>query len=320
MAIAQSDVSEAAQRKEVIRDRYARPIISLRISVTQRCNLKCFYCHREGQSPSNVEMSPNEIARVAEVAAGLGIRRFKITGGEPLLRCDIEEIVKRIASVPNVEEVSMTTNGVFLAEKAAGLAKAGLQRVNISLDSLDSQTYNRITGGQVNPVIEGVKEALKSGLQPVKINTVILKGLNDFEIPEIMSFARKTGAIVQLIELEPIGLDSETYLKYHHDLQDVEDELRRVAEQVDVRRLMHNRRKYLISGLEVEVVRPIDNSEFCASCTRMRLTSDGKLKPCLMRNDNLVDILTPIREGTSNQDLEKLFMEAIMRREPYFKI
>lgn len=301
-------------------DSYGRPVTNLRISLTQRCNLNCFYCHREGESISDVEMTPDEIDAIVGVATEFGICRFKITGGEPLLREDIGEIIPKIASKPEVEEISMTTNGSFLAEKAEALAKAGLHRVNVSLDSTNPLTYNRITGGgDAGSVIKGIKAAIKAGLGPVKINMVILQTLNESDITEMIEFAREAGAVLQLIELVSVGMDTGTYLKYHYDLRDVEDELSRLAQRINVRRLMHNRKIYLLPGVKVEVVRPMDNTEFCAHCTRIRLTSDGKLKPCLMRNDNLVDILTPLRSGASRESLRKLFLEAVMRREPYFK-
>jgi len=303
---------------KIVYDPYGRPLRNMRIAVTQKCNLNCFYCHKEGENPSTAEMTPREISIIARVAAELGISRFKITGGEPLMRSDISEIVASIASIEGVRDVSMTTNGTILSSKAEELVEAGLERVNISLDTINPQTYNQITKGNIKPVLESIEAAIQAGLGPIKINTVVLRGLNDSEIMEMVSFAEKAGVILQLIELEPIGMKPETYEKFHDDLKSLEKEFSKMAREVDVRRTMHNRKRYLLPKVEVEVVRSMDNSMFCSACTRMRLTSDGKLKPCLMRKDNLVDILTPIRAGASHQEVRKIFLDAVQKRQPYF--
>jgi len=303
---------------KIVYDPYGRPLRNLRIAVTQKCNLNCFYCHKEGENPSTSEMTPSEISIIAHVAAEFGISRFKITGGEPLMRSDISEIVASIASIEGVRDVSMTTNGTILSSKAEELVEAGLERVNISLDTINPQTYNQITKGNIKPVLESIEAAIQAGLGPIKINTVVLRGLNDSEIMEMVSFAEKAGVILQLIELEPIGMKPETYEKFHDDLKNLEKEFSKMAREVDVRRTMHNRKRYLLPKLEVEVVRSMDNSMFCSACTRMRLTSDGKLKPCLMRKDNLVDIVTPIRVGASHQEVRKIFLDAVQKRQPYF--
>jgi cyclic pyranopterin phosphate synthase len=149
---------------------------------------------------------------------------------------------------------------------------------------------------------------------------LVLKNVNNREIPKMIKFAEQTGTILQLIELEPLNLSMSYYMQYHYPLDIIEEELEKQARNVHTREDMQNRKVYFLSKAKVEVVRPIENTEFCARCTRLRVTSDGWLKPCLMRTDNLVDILTPLREGANNEDLTRLFIEAVKRREPYYKL
>lgn len=304
----------------MIHDNYGRPVLNLRISITQRCNLRCPYCHREGEvaSPS-IEMTRDEIVRITGIAVGLGISRVKLTGGEPLLRSDILDIVKGIAELRGLKDFSMTTNGTKLASLAKGLHKNGLNRVNISIPSLDTETYYALMGGDLKDVLKGIRAAVNANLFPVKLNMLVLKNVNNHEIPKMISFAEQTNTILQLIELEPLNISMSYYKRHHYPLDIVEEELEKQARQVKIREDMQNRKVYFLSKAKVEVVRPIENTEFCARCTRLRVTSDGWLKPCLMRTDNLVDILTPLRKGANNEDLTKLFMEAVKRREPYYK-
>jgi cyclic pyranopterin phosphate synthase len=265
------------------------------------------------------EMTVDEIVRIVRLAAGLGIFKVKLTGGEPLMRKDIVEIVKGIAAVPGLADVSMTTNGTALAPLAKELHANGLKRVNISLPTLNGEVYNKLTGGRLGDVLEGVEAAVEVGLYPVKLNMLILKGVNDDAVPEMVTFARETGTILQLIELEPINISSVYYSANHKSLDEYEKLLKQKAVKVETRKYMQNRRIYHLPNVKVEVVHPTENTEFCMRCTRLRVTSDGKLKPCLMRNDNLVDILTPMRNGASDKELTELFKLANQKRRPYNK-
>jgi cyclic pyranopterin phosphate synthase len=307
----------------VITDNWGRPLLNLRISITQRCNLRCDYCHREGEGccarGTTEEMTGDEIARIARVAVGLDISRIKLTGGEPLMRKDLCEIVKSIAAIPSLKDLSLTTNGALLGFQAQELRTCGLRRVNISLPTLKVDVYHKLTDGRIENVLEGVKAAVAAGLYPVKLNMVILNGVNVDAVPEMMEFARQTGTILQLIELDPVNVDYSYFSVYHKFLDEHEEILRQKAVKVETRRFMHNRRIYHLPDVTVEVVHPTENGEFCAHCTRLRVTSDGKLKTCLMRNDNLVDILTPMRQGASDKELKALFMRANQLREPYNK-
>jgi cyclic pyranopterin phosphate synthase len=303
----------------MLTDPYGRPIESIRISITQRCNLSCFYCHQEGEaSKHGKEMTPEEIQRVVEIAASFSIKKVKLTGGEPLVRKDIFDIIHKIKSTQGIKEVSMTTNGILLSDNAEKLKNAGLTRVNISLDTLNVEKYKLITGlDAFKNVISGIRTVVKVGLCPVKINMVLLKDLNEDEVGDMIRFTNENGLILQIIELESPA-ETEAYMKYHAELENVEKYLKSVAEKVVVRRMHHRRKYFLHEGGEVEVVRPMHNIEFCQNCNRIRVTSDGKLKPCLFRNNNLVDFIGPLRNGASNEELKALFVKAAKRRAPFF--
>jgi cyclic pyranopterin phosphate synthase len=234
------------------------------------------------------------------------VRSLKFTGGEPLLRRDLAGL---IAQMPQDLDISLTTNGIFLAEQAGPLAEAGLDRVNVSLDSLRPEIYRAITGGRegdLEKVLAGIDAAKAAGLEPIKLNVVVLKE-NEAEISDLIDFCREKGLILQLIELLDLR-----HQGISGDIDAIERRLAARADRVRVRE-MHRRKKYFLDGAEVEVVRPMDNTEFCANCTRLRVTSDGKIKPCLLRSDNLVDI------GTCDcEEIKELLQEANKRREPYF--
>jgi cyclic pyranopterin phosphate synthase len=308
----------------VLNDNCGRPLLNLRIAVTPRCNLRCDYCHKEGEVSScskgtAEEMTVDEIVRIAKIAISLGISRIKLTGGEPLMRKDICDIIKGIAAIPDLKDLSMTTNGAMLGFMAKKLRACGLKRLNISLPTLNAEAYTKLTDGKLENVLDGVKAAVAAGFCPVKLNMVILKGINVDAVQEMMDFARQTGTVLQLIELDPINVNDAYYAMYHKFLNEQEEMLKQKALTVETRHFMHNRRIYRLPDVTVEVVHPTENGEFCAHCTRLRVTSDGKLKPCLMRNDNLVDILTPMRHGASNDELKELFIRANRIREPYNK-
>jgi cyclic pyranopterin phosphate synthase len=264
-------------------------------------------------------MTCEEIARIAKTAVNLGITRIKLTGGEPLMRADVCDVVRGIAEIPGLRDLSMTTNGLLLDKLAEPLCDAGLKRVNISLASLNPETYSKLTGGKLENAIAGIKAAVEAGFSPVKLNMVVLRGVNVDEVPDMIDFARNMDVILQLIELDPVNVSREYFAKHHRLLNEQEEMLRQQATSIETRRLMHNRLIYHLPEVTVEVVHPTENSDFCMHCTRLRVTSDGKLKPCLMRNDNLTDILTPIRKGATDEELKNLFIKANELREPFNK-
>ncbi|MHC1611063.1 MAG: GTP 3',8-cyclase MoaA [Candidatus Methanospirareceae archaeon] len=307
--------------KERLIDKYGREIRSLRFSLTNRCNLNCIYCHHEGEGVEKrgkKEISAELVIEIARVASKyFGIRRIKFSGGEPLMRDDLVEIVQGMRAFE--DEISVTTNGVFLSKYAAELADAGLDRVNVSLDTLKEERYDFITRSKKNlpKVIDGIYTAIDAGLVPIKLNMVLLKGINDDEIEDMMNFARECNrrgghgsAILQPIELiffNPLMLE------YKLDFGKIEDELKSKASSIKTRELQR-RKKYFVDGVEVEVVRPIDNTEFCANCSRLRITSDGKLKGCLLRDDNLV----PVEHVDEEHILNQLKL-AMKYREPFYR-
>jgi cyclic pyranopterin phosphate synthase len=264
-------------------------------------------------------MTVEEIVRIAKIAVSLGIARIKLTGGEPLMRKDLPEIVSGITAIRGLKDLSLTTNGLLLGGMAKDLCERGLKRVNISLPSLSAETYRKLTGGKLEDALAGVNAAIEAGFCPVKLNMVILKDVNVGDVPSMIEYARQNSVILQLIELDPINVSGNYYLTHHRSLDEQEKLMQEKAVTVERRPFMHNRLIYHLPNVTVEVVHPIENTDFCMHCTRMRVTSDGKLKPCLMRNDNLTDILTPMRQGASDEQLKQLFIQANLLREPYNK-
>lgn len=303
-----------------IEDKYQRPIISLRISITNRCNVNCFYCHHDGILPKSYEMNVDEIYKILKIAKKIGIDKIRYSGGEPLIREDIVEIVEKTSSL-NFKDIAITTNGTLLSKYAEDLANAGLKRVNVSFDTLNRETYKCITKKDfLEDAKSGIISAVKAGLYPIKINMVVMKGINDEEIDEMFEFCKKHGLVLQLIELLKSDSceESDKLNKYHYNMKPLEKKYEKIADKVKIREFMQDRKKYYIDEGEIEVVKPMDNTKFCEKCTRLRITPEGKIKPCLLRNDNLTDILTPIRKGISEEELENIFINGIYKREPYY--
>lgn len=303
----------------VVKDKYDRPILSLRITLTNRCNVNCIYCHHDGMRSSKNEMTPDEIYKICQIAKRIGVRKIRLSGGEPLIRKDIVEIISKINSI-GFNDISITTNGILLEKYAKDLKEAGLDRVNVSLDTLNPETYEFITKKDyLEAAKKGILKSVEVGLYPVKINMVIMRDINEHEIKDMFNFCKDNDMVLQLIELiESENCDDDKFsAEYHYKLDMVEERLSDIADEVREREFMQGRRKYYINGGEIEVVKPVDNSKFCANCTRLRVTPDGKIKPCLLRNDNLVDIITDIRNNESDEKLEEIFLKGIDKREPF---
>jgi len=296
-------------------DAFGREVTDLRISVTKRCNFGCVYCHDEGlgpilrpRAPHDEEVAPEEIERLVKVAREFGIRSIKYTGGEPLVRRDMEEIVAR--TVDHVPDVSMTTNGSMLAARAEGLRNSGLKRVNVSMDALDPQAFRDIRKGNIHPVLEGIREAIRVGLVPVKLNMVVFKHTVE-HIPAMLDFVGNSEGHLklQLIQFMPELVD---HREWSVDIDAVKAWLAQKAETVIVRE-MHHRRIYRYNGTEVEVVDPVYNAEFCMNCHRIRVTHKGELKGCLNRNDDLI----PTR-GLDDAGVRGAFRKCVAERVPYY--
>jgi len=307
---------------QTVSDGYGRRFSGLRISVTQRCNLGCPHCHKEGQVRSAGEMRPDEIGRIVSVAASLGSSKVKITGGEPLLRADICDIVASIR--PHVREISMTTNGIGLDRLASPLKAAGLDRVNMSLHSLSREKLKAISGmDYFDDFKRGLEAAGACGLKPIKLNMVVLKGINDEEIWDMAEFASGHGAILQLIELasDRTGSNKEFFLKHHFPLKDIEANLSASASDISFNEL-HRRGRYVVEKggkpTSIEIVRSMHNTTFCANCGRLRLSSDGRLKGCLFDNDGSANLIAALRDGKSDEEVRQLFIRAVSQRKPYW--
>lgn len=305
--------------ENVVRDKYERPILSLRITLTNRCNVNCLYCHHDGMVKSKDEMTADELYTICKIAKKIGVRKIRLSGGEPLLKKDIVEIVDKIASL-GFKDISMTTNGILLEKYAQDLKDAGLDRVNVSLDTLNRETFEFITKKDyLEDAKKGILKAVEVGLYPVKINMVIMKDINQNEIDDMFEFCKKNDIVLQLIELiESENCDDDKFsADYHYPLEDLENKLADIADDVRERKFMQGRKKYYLNDGEIEIVRPVDNSKFCANCSRLRITPDGKIKPCLLRNDNLVELISHIRKNESEEKLEEIFLNGINNREPF---
>ena len=296
-----------------VKDKFDRPIISLRITLTNRCNVNCLYCHHDGMVSSKDEMTPDELYTICKIAKKIGVRKIRISGGEPLIRKDIVEIVEKISSL-GFEDISMTTNGVLLEKYAQDLKDVGLDRVNVSLDTLNPETYQFISKkNYLDSAKKGILKSVEVGFYPVKINMVIMKDINQFEIKDMFKFCKDNNIVLQLIELieSENCEDDEFSAEYHYNLDTIEEELSNIADNIKTRKFMQGRKKYYINGGEIEVVKPVDNSNFCANCSRLRITPDGKIKPCLLRNDNLVELISHVRNNESEKKLEEIFIKGI---------
>jgi cyclic pyranopterin phosphate synthase len=272
-------------------DQHGRSINYLRLSITPHCNLACIYC-RPGQCPTDVDpfggariLTPDEIDRLVGVLAGLCVSKIRLTGGEPLIRQDLEEIIVRIRRHPEITDLSLTTNGQDLAARAAGLKAAGLMRVNISLDSLREARFKAITGnGSLQNVLDGIDASLAAGLSPVKLNTVLMRGVNDDELDNLFALTLDRPLSLRLIELMPMNqtaseasrlITGTEILARYPDLMRVEDSYPGQPSE-DYRLPGH-------TGT-IGLIRPISH-RFCSSCNRIRMTADGKIKGCLGQDD-----------------------------------
>lgn len=302
-----------------MRDTFERTIDYLRIAVTDRCNLRCVYCMPEEGVPFRPHeeiLRYEEIERIVRVAATSGIRRVRLTGGEPLVRRDLVELVRALAAIPGIEEISLTTNGTQLAEHAHALAQAGLKRVNISLDTLNPQRFRAITRrGELSTVLAGIQAALDAGLTPVKINMVVMRGVNDDEVVAMAGQTLRHPWHVRFIEWMPVG---ETAQTQHWRERFISAAEMRTRLETAFGPLTPTQ----ITGAGPARTFRLPNAQgtlgfisavsehFCATCNRLRLTADGKLRFCLLREGEL-DLRGPLRAGVDDETLAELFRTAV---------
>ncbi|MCS7287112.1 MAG: GTP 3',8-cyclase MoaA [Anaerolineae bacterium] len=298
-------------------DAYNRSISYLRISVTDRCNLRCVYCMPEHGVPlkSHHELlTLEEIVRVVKVAASLGITKIRLTGGEPLIRRGIVELVRMISSVPGIEDLAMTTNGILLPFFAHKLKEAGLKRVNISLDTLKPERFRQITRvGNLEDVIKGIEEAKRAGLTPIKINMVVLEGFNRDEVVDFARLTLQDEWHVRFIEVMPVGSEAENNLGKYVSMQEVREDIERTFGPLNPADLKGNgpARYFRLEGAKgtIGFITPV-SEHFCYECNRLRLTSDGKLRPCLL-SEFEVDIKAALRAGATDEELREVIKEAV---------
>jgi len=304
----------------MLEDDFGREVTGVRVSLTDRCNFDCVYCHNEGlgdtrgpMEPRDHEMSTDDVVRFLEVAREFDVDAVKLTGGEPMLRDDLEEIVRR---TPDGMEVSLTTNGTMLPGRAEGLVDAGLERVNVSQDALDRETFKQVTqAGAYDAVMDGVDAALEAGLAPVKLNMVVFEQTAGY-VPEMVEHvAENDGLRLQLIEYMP---EIAGHPEWAIDIERVHDWLAEEADRIE-RREMHDRRRYWIESDDgdgegmVEIVDPVGNPTFCQNCHRVRVTHEGYLKGCLNRNDDLRSMGEMTRE-----EIRDTFHETVANRVPFY--
>ncbi len=297
------------------------PVEYLRVSITDRCNLRCVYC----MPPEGVAWCPHadilryeEIVAIVRVAVQLGVRKVRLTGGEPLVRPGAVELVRMLADIPGLDDLAMTTNGTLLARHARELKDAGLRRVNVSLDTLRADRFRQITRrGHLEDVLAGIEAAQAAGLTPVKINAVIVRGLND---DEVVTLARKTvdeGWHMRFIELMPVGNGAVTVGDWRKRLVTATEMRERIEAELGPLQPARMRvgggpaRYYRLPGAKgtVGFITPI-SERFCAHCNRMRLTADGKLRPCLL-SDYEIDLRSPLRNGADEKRIAELLCQGI---------
>lgn len=302
-------------------DGFGRIVDYLRISITDRCNERCLYCLPEGyqgwaQRPDHLTV--DEILQLVRVAAGQGFRKFRITGGEPLVRTDVVELVRGMASIPGVETIGLSTNGTRLAPLAGALREAGLRTVNVSLDALDPDCYRRITGGDVAAVLEGIHAAVEAGFECVKLNTVLLRGMNEDAQWPLVLFAAQHQLPLRFIELMPLSQTGTLAGDHFLGVSEVMERFRlrdRLVPQPD-RRVGHGPARYYLlerTGVLVGFIGAITNQHFCETCNRVRLTADGKVRPCL-GNHGEVDVRGVLRAGGGDGALAQLLGHAVSQK------
>ena len=275
-------------------DTHGRRIDYLRVSVTDRCNERCLYCMPEGykgwQARSDT-LTDNDIVRLARVASGLGFRKFRVTGGEPLVRSGIVDLIARIAEIPGVESLGLSTNGLLLAPIAQALKTAGLQSVNLSLDALSPATYQRITGGNLNRVLESIEACRSAGLNPLKINCVLMKGVNENELVHLAEFAGKHGLPIRFIELMPLTrtdvLTEANFLPVAEAKHILGGDTNLLPDDAKPGHGPARYFRWKPTGGLIGFIGALTDSCFCHGCNKMRLTSDGKLRPCLGRHGEI---------------------------------
>ncbi len=299
-------------------DQFKRSIEYLRISITDRCNLRCSYCmpaHGVNWLPPRDILTYEEILRVVRLSVDLGFKKFRVTGGEPLVRKGILPFLGNLAAIPGVEDLTLTTNGILLAPLAGRLKAAGVRRVNVSLDTLDPGKFSTVTrGGKLNNVLKGIEKSLEVGLNPVKVNVVVMRGFNDDELERLVDMARDYPLHIRFIELMPIGASANR----RSQLITVDEMQQRLAflNLIPARGLegAGPAKNFTAEGLKgtIGFISAL-SQHFCAGCNRIRLTPDGKIKPCL-HSAQEYDLRQLLRSGIPDEQLKEAIAEVVWHK------
>ncbi len=299
----------------MLTDKFGRNIEYLRLSVTDRCDLRCQYCIPKGfkdfQEPDEW-LSFTEIERVIRAFSELGTRRVRITGGEPLVRANLPDLVGRLSTLPGVDDLSLSTNATRLAKQAIALKQAGIRRINVSLDSLQADKFKQLTGGKLDKVLAGLMAARKAGFSPIKINMVVMKGINDNEVEDMVEFCIEHGFTLRFIETMPMGDTGRNASHQYMDLQIIRQRLAERYELLPGFMPGGGPARYVqVAGTDLKIgfITPI-SQHFCETCNRVRLSTDGTLYMCLGQEEKY-SLRDPLRQGCSDDELKQHIIRAI---------
>jgi cyclic pyranopterin phosphate synthase len=311
----------------ILKDKFGRQIRDLRISVTDHCNFSCVYCkpaHPKDYFPRRELLTWDEFLRLSRILVGLGIRKVRVTGGEPLLRPGVVDFISRLGQIEGLEDVAITTNGYFLPQMAAHLAAAGSPRVTVSLDSMDRAKFTRMTrtSRSLEKVMAGIGAALEAGLKPVKVNIVLVRGFNDDEIVDFARLARKHDIVLRFVEFMPLDADHSWKRELVVTAREIVAAITPVFPLVEVPRHLPSetalRYRFADGQGEIGVIAPV-SIPFCGQCSRIRLTADGKLRACLFSMEEH-DVRHLVRNGAADSDIERFFLNAVYHKESGHRI
>ncbi len=307
-------MSDTELRKELI-DPFGRRVEYVRLSVTDKCNMRCFYCIPKGftdfEEPENW-LTFDEVERLMGIFADLGVRRVRLTGGEPLVRKNLPELAARLSAIPGIEDLSLSTNASLLSEHAVALKEAGVSRINVSLDSLQHERFKEITGGKLQTVLDGLQAAKRAGLSPVKINVVAMKGLNDDEFESIVDYCLENDFTLRFIETMPVGSTGKHATDYYYDLQQLKRRLKKRFSLIPGMMPGGGPARYFqVEGTELRIgfITPI-SQHFCETCNRVRVSVNGTLYLCLGQNDK-VELRPLLRDGSNDDQIREAIVAAL---------
>ena len=313
--------------KQQLLDGFGRVHTNLRISVTDVCNFRCIYCMPEDMvfMPDSALMTYDEILHFTRILVGLGVNKVRITGGEPLVRPGVPQLIEQLGQIDALKDISLTTNGIGLIAQAQALYDAGLRRINVSLDTLNEERFEQMTRRKVlSRVLKGLKAAHECGFNPIKVNAVAMRGFTDDEIVDLATFARENSYQLRFIEFMPLDADDIWGRNMFIPSKEIIDKisnvypLERIKLNDDSKSDTAQRFRFADNGTEVGVI-PSVSEPFCESCNRIRLTADGKFRTCLFSLTE-IDLLIPLREGAEDEVIEELIIDAVAKKEAGHKI